>query len=83
MPKTPQPPKPRASDQVEAELRRLILTLELEPGLALSESALMKRYNWGRTPLREAFSTPFRSRACSEHSPSTGPSSPRLTCRFC
>ncbi len=55
MPKTPQPPKPRASDQVEAELRRLILTLELEPGLALSESALMKRYNWGRTPLREAF----------------------------
>lgn len=55
MPKTPQPPKPRASDQVEAELRRLIFTLELEPGLALSESALMKRYGWGRTPLREAF----------------------------
>lgn len=55
MPKTPHPPKSRASDQVENELRRLILTLELEPGLALSESALMKRYGWGRTPLREAF----------------------------
>jgi GntR family transcriptional regulator, rspAB operon transcriptional repressor len=48
-------PKPRASDQVESELRRLILTLELEPGLALSEATLMKRYGWGRTPLREAF----------------------------
>ncbi len=55
MPKTPNIPKSRASDQVESELRRLILTLELEPGLALSESALMKRYGWGRTPLREAF----------------------------
>jgi DNA-binding GntR family transcriptional regulator len=48
-------PKPRASDQVENELRRLILTLELEPGLAVSESMLMQRYGWGRTPLREAF----------------------------
>ncbi|CAG1014843.1 HTH-type transcriptional repressor RspR [Anaerolineales bacterium] len=48
-------PKPRASDQVENELRRLILTLELEPGLAVSESSLMKRFGWGRTPLREAF----------------------------
>jgi DNA-binding GntR family transcriptional regulator len=48
-------PKPRASDQVEDELRRLILTLELEPGLAVSESSLMKRFGWGRTPLREAF----------------------------
>ena len=49
------PPKPRASDQVESELRRLILTLELEPGFAIGEAALMKRYGWGRTPLREAF----------------------------
>jgi DNA-binding GntR family transcriptional regulator len=40
---------------VENELRRLILTLELEPGLAVSESTLMKRYGWGRTPLREVF----------------------------
>jgi GntR family transcriptional regulator, rspAB operon transcriptional repressor len=55
MPKKSHPPKPRASDQVESELRRLILTLELEPGLAVSEATLMKRYGWGRTPLREAF----------------------------
>lgn len=45
----------RESDRVESELRRLILTLELEPGSAVSEAALMKRYGWGRTPLREAF----------------------------
>ena len=55
MPKTPHVPKSRASDQVESELRRLILALELEPGLAVSESTLMKRFDWGRTPLREAF----------------------------
>ncbi|MBA3073065.1 MAG: GntR family transcriptional regulator [Anaerolineae bacterium] len=45
----------RESDRIEDELRRLILTLELEPGLAVSEASLMKQYNWGRTPLREAF----------------------------
>lgn len=45
----------RESDRIETELRRLILTLELEPGLAISEAALMKQYDWGRTPLREAF----------------------------
>lgn len=55
MPKTSSPPKPRASDQVESELRHLILSLKLEPGLAVSEATLMKRYGWGRTPLREAF----------------------------
>lgn len=44
----------RESDRIESELQRLILTLELEPGLAVSESALMKQYGWGRTPLREA-----------------------------
>jgi GntR family transcriptional regulator, rspAB operon transcriptional repressor len=55
MPKKSPTPKSRASDQVESELRRLILTLELEPGLAISESTLMQRYGWGRTPLREAF----------------------------
>jgi DNA-binding GntR family transcriptional regulator len=55
MPKTSHSPKPRASDQVESELRQLILTLELEPGLAVSESTLIKRFGWGRTPLREAF----------------------------
>jgi len=46
---------PRESDRIEDELRRLILTLELEPGLAVSEASLMKQYAWGRTPLREAF----------------------------
>jgi GntR family transcriptional regulator, rspAB operon transcriptional repressor len=55
MARKPHPPKPRASDQVENELRRLILTLQLEPGLAVSEATLMKEYGWGRTPLREAF----------------------------
>ena len=55
MPKKSKTPKSRASDQVETELRQLILTLELEPGLAISESTLMQRYGWGRTPLREAF----------------------------
>lgn len=45
----------RESDKVEEELRRLILALELEPGLAVSEAALINRYGWGRTPLREAF----------------------------
>jgi DNA-binding GntR family transcriptional regulator len=50
---TTQPPT-RESDRIEAELRQLILTLELEPGLAISEATLMKDYGWGRTPLREA-----------------------------
>ena len=45
----------RESDRIESELRRLILNLELEPGLAVSEANLMKQYGWGRTPLREAF----------------------------
>jgi DNA-binding GntR family transcriptional regulator len=53
MPKTKQRPT-RESDRIESELRRLILNLELEPGLAISEASLMKQYNWGRTPLREA-----------------------------
>lgn len=45
----------RESDRIEAELRDKILTLEIEPGMALSEASLIKRYGWGRTPLREAF----------------------------
>jgi len=48
-------PHERESDRVEVELREKILTLEIEPGLALSEASLIKRYHWGRTPLREAF----------------------------
>ena len=46
---------PRESDRVEKELREKILTLEIEPGLAISEADLIKRFQWGRTPLREAF----------------------------
>ena len=53
MAKNKQPPT-RESDRIESELRRLILNLELEPGLAVSEATLMKQYGWGRTPLREA-----------------------------
>ncbi len=45
----------RESDRVEKELRQQILTLQLEPGLSISEASLIKRYGWGRTPLREAF----------------------------
>lgn len=45
----------RESDRIEQELRQLILTLQIEPGLAVSEASLVKRYGWGRTPLREAF----------------------------
>jgi DNA-binding GntR family transcriptional regulator len=45
----------RESDRIEIELRQLILTLQIEPGLAISEASLIKRYGWGRTPLREAF----------------------------
>lgn len=44
----------RESDRVEKELRQQILTLQIEPGLAISEANLIKRYGWGRTPLREA-----------------------------
>jgi DNA-binding GntR family transcriptional regulator len=44
----------RESDRVEKELREQILTLQIEPGLAISEASLIKRYGWGRTPLREA-----------------------------
>jgi GntR family transcriptional regulator, rspAB operon transcriptional repressor len=44
----------RESDKVEKELQEKILTLEIEPGLAISEADLIKRYHWGRTPLREA-----------------------------
>ena len=45
----------RESDRVEQELRHLILTLQIEPGLSVTEASLIQRYGWGRTPLREAF----------------------------
>lgn len=44
----------RASDKVSEQLRRLIISLELEPGALLVESQLMERLGCGRTPLREA-----------------------------
>jgi DNA-binding GntR family transcriptional regulator len=44
----------RASDKVCEQLRRLIISLELEPGALLVESHLMERLRCGRTPLREA-----------------------------
>ena len=47
-------PAPRESDRIEAELRRMILELELEPGEMVSERQLMQRCGGGRTPLREA-----------------------------
>jgi DNA-binding GntR family transcriptional regulator len=50
-----QPLHTRESDRVEKELRENILALEIEPGLAISEADLIKQYQWGRTPLREAF----------------------------
>jgi DNA-binding GntR family transcriptional regulator len=50
-----QPSHIRESDRIEKELREKILSLEIEPGMAISEASLLKRYHWGRTPLREAF----------------------------
>jgi DNA-binding GntR family transcriptional regulator len=47
-------PISRDSDRIENQLRDLILTLQIEPGLSISEASLIKRFGWGRTPLREA-----------------------------
>jgi DNA-binding GntR family transcriptional regulator len=44
----------RASDRIEQELRRMIITLELPPGIKVSEAELIQRLQCGRTPLREA-----------------------------
>jgi DNA-binding GntR family transcriptional regulator len=44
----------RASDKVYEQLRRLIISLDLEPGALLQESALTAQLSCGRTPLREA-----------------------------
>jgi DNA-binding GntR family transcriptional regulator len=52
---TPENSPARESDRVEQELRHLILTLQIEPGLSVTEASLIQRYGWGRTPLREAF----------------------------
>jgi DNA-binding GntR family transcriptional regulator len=42
------------TERAYAELEELIVTLQLLPGTALSESALAKRLAVGRTPVREA-----------------------------
>jgi GntR family transcriptional regulator, rspAB operon transcriptional repressor len=44
----------RASDLIEEELRRMIITMELPPGVTVSQPYLAERLKCGRTPLREA-----------------------------
>jgi len=41
--------------QLVADLKRRVLTLELEPGASLDETVLSRDYGLSRTPLREAF----------------------------
>jgi len=42
------------SEAAYSRIRSMIITLELEPGSLISESALMNTLNMGRTPIREA-----------------------------
>ena len=42
------------SERAYGSIRRLIVTLALEPGSVISESDLMSRLGVGRTPVREA-----------------------------
>ncbi len=42
-------------DQLYIDLKKQILTLVIEPGTALDEQGLSKRYSISRTPLREVF----------------------------
>ena len=49
-----QPRPKRASDIVEEQLVRMIVSLQLQPGALIGEAELMERLNCGRTPLREA-----------------------------
>lgn len=42
------------ADHAYRVLEELIITLQLQPGAALSEQALASRLNMGRTPIREA-----------------------------
>lgn len=42
------------TERAYGELEELIVTLQLEPGAVLSESALAERLGIGRTPIREA-----------------------------
>jgi len=47
-------PRGRASDRVLAQLRRMIVTLELRPGTVVTEERLCALLGCSRTPLREA-----------------------------
>ena len=42
------------SDRVGSELVKMIISLELEPGVIINEEELKNRLKCGRTPLREA-----------------------------
>ena len=42
------------SEQAYSRIRSMIITLDLEPGSLISESALMNTLKMGRTPIREA-----------------------------
>jgi GntR family transcriptional regulator, rspAB operon transcriptional repressor len=46
--------KPRKADIAYEELRRQIVSLELEPGASIDEQQLIERLEIGRTPVREA-----------------------------
>lgn len=50
------PPKGTRSltDEAYAQLEEMIVTLQLRPGLAVSEAALSEKLGIGRTPIREA-----------------------------
>ena len=47
-------PRRRTSDRVLAQLRRMIITLELPPGTVVTEDRLCALLSCSRTPLREA-----------------------------
>ena len=42
------------SDEAYSRIRSMIITLELVPGSLISESDLMSKLGFGRTPIREA-----------------------------
>lgn len=46
--------RPSASEQIEAALRRRILSLELAPGTSLSRQEIADRYGVSQTPVRDA-----------------------------
>jgi len=45
----------KSKDRLHADLKRKILTLELEPGSTLDETSLSAEYGMSRTPLRDVF----------------------------